>query len=35
LMDSDTGRTWVVTTVEIDLGGGKTTTANIWKPFVE
>jgi hypothetical protein len=35
LMDSMTGQTWVVTTVEVPLEEGKTTTINVWKPFEE
>jgi len=35
LMDSQSGKTWIVTAVEVPLGEGKTETINVWKPFKE
>jgi hypothetical protein len=35
LMDSNTGKTWVLTSVEVPIAEGKTSTINVWKPFEE
>jgi hypothetical protein len=35
LMDSQSGKTWVVTAVEVSAGEGKTETINVWEPFKE
>jgi len=34
-MDSQSGKTWIVTAVEVPVGEGKTETINVWKPFKE
>jgi hypothetical protein len=33
LMDSLTGKTWVVTSVDVSSGEGKAKTINVWQPF--
>jgi hypothetical protein len=35
LMDSSTGRTWIVTEVNVPIADAKTATLNVWKPFEE
>lgn len=35
LMDSNTGQTWILSTTEVPIAEGKTTTINVWYPFEE
>ena len=35
LMDSKTGKTWVLTAVEVQIAEGETTTINVWEPIEE